>query len=117
LLRRHHTETFWVMPNAQDVVESKAPDHRQKLEVARRAGRLLADSAAGLKAKDTGDRLLTATLLLGRYRTPRPNHRLEAIPAGESRGILEALAGADWSQVDRSTGMVAPLTLFYQLGL
>lgn len=117
LLRRHHTESFWVMPNANVVVDSKAADYRQKLEMARRAGRLLADSAAGLKSKDPGDRHLTVTMLIGRHRTPRPNHRLEAIPADESRGILEALAGADWTQVNRSTESVTPLALFYQLGL
>jgi hypothetical protein len=117
LLRRHHTETFWVMPTDQDAVDSKAPDHRQKLEMARQAGKLMADPSAGLKAKDAGDRLLTATLLLSRYRKPRPDHRVEAIPADESRGILEALAGADWSKLDHSPGMVAPLALFYQLGV
>ena len=56
--------------------------------------------------------ILTATLLLGRYRTRRPHHRLEAIPAGESRGILEAIAGADWTQMDRVTGAVAPMALY-----
>lgn len=117
LLSRHHAENFWVMPTAEDVVDSKAPDYRQKLELARRAGKLLANATEGLKSKDADDRLLTATLLLGRYRRPRPNHRLEAIPAAESRGILEALAAADWTQVDRFGGTVSPLGLFYQLAL
>jgi hypothetical protein len=116
VLSRHHSEGFLVMPNAWDVVDAKARDYPQKVGLARRAAKFLADPAAGLKAKEGSDRLLTATLLVLRYLTPRPDHRQEPIPEAESKAILEALAEADWTG-DRITGESPPLTVFNRLGL
>jgi hypothetical protein len=104
------------MPDAWDAVDAKAPDYKQKLDIARRAAKLLTDPLAGLKVKDEGERLLTAVLLLGHYFKAKPNQKLGPIPAEESAGILRAIAGADWSRPDPSTGGAAPLTVFYQLG-
>jgi hypothetical protein len=85
-----------------------------------RWGKLLDDPRAALQSKDADERILTAALLITRYRTyQRGVHtqkaKTEPIDAALSKLILEVLAGADWGKpiTDyRTTGQ----RLFYLLG-
>jgi hypothetical protein len=110
--------TFSVPRMYYDVIAREGnPEFAGELAVVRRCGRLLRDPAAGLRSKEADDRLLTAALLVGRYRRPcyGPT-RAEPIDAAQSRLILEALADADWTRRDPQTSVTAPDT-FFRLGL
>src|SRR6516162_447515 len=72
---------------------------------------------AGLKSKDAQERLMTAGLLIARYRTPQPGAaKTEPIDGEESKLILTILADADWSQPFRF-GQMSPQQMFGQLNL
>ena len=78
---------------------------------------LMADPNKGLKSKSADDRLLTAALLLAKYRPyAMASQKTEAIDETQSKLILEALASADWKKTDnlmRFNGQA----LFYRLGV
>jgi hypothetical protein len=76
---------------------------------------------AGLKSKDASERLLTASLLISRYRTVKPgmvgpNFKTKPIDAKESKLILTTLAEAEWTQQFKF-GEPNPQGLFFQLGV
>jgi hypothetical protein len=100
-LTKHPTEDFYVGRQYFDVIDKNDPNFANQLDEAKRCAGLLADPAAGLKAKNADDRFLTAAMLIVRYRTPPPGTPLpaktEPIDAGESKQILQALADADWA--------------------
>jgi hypothetical protein len=97
-LRPHTREPFLVPSDDFGVIDKRTPTFAGDLDSARRAVRTLRDPVAALKAKDAGDRLLAASVLLCHYRRPRPvPQKLEPIPAEESKLILTVLAEADWN--------------------
>ncbi|MFT2520507.1 hypothetical protein ACMWQB_30310, partial [Escherichia coli] len=76
----------------------KAPTFEKDLAAVQRCGKLLANPAEGLKAKEPTERLLTAFMLLARYRVfANPDAKTEPIDAAESKAILEVLASTDWA--------------------
>jgi hypothetical protein len=82
---------------------------------AKRCAKLFADPDAGLKAKDANERLLTASMLLTRYSTPRAGAtKQEPIDAARSKQILLAIADADWS-AEPKPNVVNPRTAFARL--
>lgn len=117
-LATHPEETFLVARAPYDVLDRKSKGFDQDLAQTRRCARLLDDPNAGLRSKAAEDRLLTAALLIFRYRTPRYVYsgppQTEAIDAGQSKLMLAALAEADWH---KAGGEIAPLALFFRLGL
>jgi hypothetical protein len=123
-LTPHAEESFFVLPMYYDrrVRNPKADAAFDKdVELTRRCVKLLADPEAGLKAKDAADRFLTASMLIVRYRTrpPAPEGKLktEAIPAEQSKRILQALAEADWDESRLGGPDPTPNELFFKLGL
>jgi hypothetical protein len=117
-LAQRPDETFYRATAFTDFVAKKGNNTFAKdLALARRSAKLLQDFLAGLQASDAGDRLLTANLLLARYRTTKLGStgpfKNEPINARESRLLLQALADADWNK----TGIEDPLPLFNRLGL
>ena len=83
----------------------------------RSAPKALSDPKASLKSKDADERLLTAEMLVARYRGFRgPNAKAEAIDAGESKLIMAALAEADWHKPFKF-GTTLPSQTFAQLGV
>jgi hypothetical protein len=103
-LKRSPDGDFHVVHRYFDVIDRTALGFDQDVALVKRAAKLLEDPAAGLKARDAEDRLITASMLLTKYRTPRPgeaNPRTESIAAEESRLILDAIAGGDWTRPDR----------------
>ena len=72
----------------------------------------------GLKSKDADERLMTASMLLTKYRTPKAganNPKTEAVDAETSKLILEAIAGGDWTRQGRA--QVSPQMVFMRLNL
>lgn len=116
-LTKHEKESFYLVPNYYDVTAKDAPNFKKDHEEAKLCAKLLADPMAGLKSKDSKERLLTAALLINQYRTPRAGGaKLEAINADESKLILTALADADWTPANRYD-QIHPMILFDQLGV
>jgi hypothetical protein len=124
LLKRHSEDTFFrsVDNFYGPIVKANNADFDNKVALVKRCVKLGSDADAGLKSKDAGDRLLTAYLLLNRYRKDRgPKSETEPIDAAQSKLILEAIARADWF-IDLKTlpaaseDLVTPRRVFYTLG-
>jgi hypothetical protein len=121
-LTRHPDGKFYVAPAFYSVIDKKTdPNFNKDVAMVKRCARLLDDPMIGLKARDAKDRLLTAAMLVARYRTPSPVAngglpRTEPVGGRESKLILETLADADWSKNDADLRM-GPQGVFFQLGL
>lgn len=111
LLVKHHEEPFFV-PLGYGAIVAKTDAFDLQLKPLRRCAALLADPKSGLESKDADDRLLTAAMLVTRYRAaggvPEP------IPAVESKQILTVLRDADWN---KPVLEVIPYGVFARLGL
>jgi hypothetical protein len=119
-LNKHFQADFYVMVGYQGFInKEKNAAFDKDVELVKRCLKLLDKPVAGLKSKDAADRLLAATMLIGRYRTPagiKVAYRSEPIDAEESKLILAALAEADWTRNDPQMGMQT-WVLFMRLGL
>jgi hypothetical protein len=94
------------------------PETAEEVELAKRMAKRLEDPMAGLKSADAKERLLTAGMLLGRYRLSTNGAGKQVpIDAAESKLILEILAASDWNTAPELMPTGAPRTLFLQLGL
>jgi hypothetical protein len=120
-LRKHPEEDFYILQTVWDLHDkASAKDFDKDMALVTRCVSLLDDPDAGLRAKDAGDRLLTAAMLIFRYRTVqwvyggRP--KTEPIAAGQSKLILAALAEGAWTKEDADSPM-GRLRLFLRLGL
>ncbi len=122
-LVKHPEADFYVMPAYFSVINKKDnPGFANDLAEVQKAARLLADPKAGLESNSAEDRLLTAGLLISRYRTPRlgPVAKTEPIDAVQSKLILQTLADADWKAPARPglmNQLTSPQALFFRLGL
>jgi hypothetical protein len=119
-LTRQPKDNLYLITNYWDVIDKKTtPDFATDVNDMKRAAKLLADPAAGLKAKDAADRQLTALMLIARYRTPRGEGKTEEVSAEESKAILTALAEGDWSRNDPMLlgNQMQPRNVFLMLGL
>jgi hypothetical protein len=124
-LSRHHDESFYVAPMYFSLIDKKNPTYAKDLELTKRCVKLLEDPMAGLKSKEAEDRLITAGMLINRYRSrpggPNPNPKTEPIAADESKLILHTLADADWAMKntpgDPFGFQMMPQNLFGLLGL
>ncbi|MBY0523076.1 MAG: hypothetical protein K2R98_06740 [Gemmataceae bacterium] len=119
-LTKHIDGDFYTIGAYFNVIGKKDNANFQKeVDLVKRCAKLLNEPAAGLKSKDPEDRLLTAGMLIIKYRTPRQfanNPKSEAIDAEQSKLILEALASADWTKRDPIT-QASPYMYFNRLGL
>jgi hypothetical protein len=120
-LRKHPDEAFWVLQADYDMMDKgRDKDFERRLAIVRRCGNLLKDVEAGLRAPEADDRLLTAGMLILRYRTPqyvyRGSAKTEPIDAEQSRRILAVLAEGEWAEMDLRVPM-GRLRLFLRLGL
>jgi hypothetical protein len=120
-LRKHPDESFTVALEPYDLLDkAKTKDYDKDLALAKKCAQLLTDPDAGLEAKDPGDRLLTAAILIFRCRTPRVVYtkepKTEPVDAAQSKRILTVLAEADWTETKVPSAM-APLSLFLYMGL
>ncbi len=123
-LVKHPTEDFYVGLNYYDVInKNNNADFDKSLDEVKHFAKLLADPTASLKSDNNDDRFLTAAMLVVRYRTARPGQtKTEAIDAGQSKQILQALADADWNPKPPAGGVflgfqMTPQVAFFRLGL
>jgi len=122
LLTKHPTmKDTYVVQMYTDVVNKKGnPNFENELAEAKKYAKIIANPMTGLEAKDADERLLTASVLVTRYKTQKPHlTKTEAVPAKESKLILEALAKADWNARNPKPGffMINAQTTFNRLGL
>jgi hypothetical protein len=123
-LNKHFEEDFYVFAgnaNQGPVNKQNNATFDKDVKEAKRCLKLLHKPAAGLKAKDAGERLLTAYLLIDHYRPyVKPGltypPKTKAIDADQSKLILKAIAEADWTKMDNQL-KVFPSALFYRLQL
>jgi hypothetical protein len=116
-LKPHFKASFLTVGAYFDVIDKKGnPNFDKEVAEAKRCAKLLADPKASLASKNAEDRYLTAAMLLTRYTTPKEslNPRKEAIDAAESKGILLALAEADWANQNPTLFQLNPQNLFMQ---
>jgi hypothetical protein len=132
-LKRHYTGQFYEVGLDQVIRKQKPfgvnPNFENDLETVRKCAKLLRAPEKGLKSSSAEDRILTAAMLIRRYRGPAPtlwnlkggarqSAKQEPIAAEESKLILKALAEADWSLKNEPTPSVShPANLFRRLGL
>jgi hypothetical protein len=119
-LHRHPDEPFLVLSAGSDFIDSKRKDHDEALALVTRCAALLANTDEALRSADGDGRLLTAAMLVFRYRTPRHAYsgppRTEPIDAEQSRRILAVLKEGSFSD-KAARDPTGRLTLFLRLGL
>jgi hypothetical protein len=120
-LNKHFDGDFYVLTGYQSVINKlNNANYEKELALVKRCVKLLDKPATGLKAKDSSERLLTASLLLSHYRAFKPGMiypiKTEPISAKESKLILSALIDADWDKIDPELRMNAR-TVFSRLGV
>jgi hypothetical protein len=117
----HFEANFHVAPNFYDgIFNTKGSDFEKMTAEIKQVGKLLNDPIASLTSKEVKDREMTAMLLIARYRSRNfamPNQKQEPVDAKESKLILEALAGADWGNVQQRVDRLSPVAAFGMLGL
>jgi hypothetical protein len=119
-LHKHPKEPFYVLSAASDFIDSRDDEFARALALAGRCAGLLGNTDEGLRSRDADDRLLTAAMLIFRFRTARYVYsgapRTEPIDPELSRRLLAVLAEGPLSDkaAREPTGR---LTLFFRLGL
>jgi tetratricopeptide (TPR) repeat protein len=119
-LHRHPEEPFYVLSAGSDFIDSRREEYGKAVDLAGRCAGLLANTDEGLRSPEGEDRLLTAALLIFRFRTARYAYsgppRTEPIEAELSRRILAVLGEGSFSDkaAREPTGR---LTLFLRLDL
>jgi len=122
ILTKHPTKKgVYVVTNFYDSIPKESADFAKQLETILKSAKLLAKPTDGLKSKEAEDRLLTAALLITRYRTDRTAEgKTEKVAVDESKLILQALAEADWAPKNNPRvggNQISPQNLFFNLGV
>jgi hypothetical protein len=116
-LSKHGTGDFQVVAGQLNFIDKKRADFAKDVALLKRCAKILADTDTALKAKSAEDRFLAAAMLVARYRTrSSPNAKLEPIEAEQSKRILEAIAGGDWTPTTDFTKL-SPLMVLGRLPL
>jgi hypothetical protein len=133
-LKRHYKGDFYEVGfegvlSDRNTLGGPNASYKEDLALARKCVKLLATPEKSLKSTSAADRLLTAAMLIRKYRGPalgffgqkapgKDDRKQEPIPAEESKLILRALAEADWSLAkEPSPSATHPANLFRRLGL
>ena len=118
-LDRHPDGGFYLMPGMSPPIAAKGAEEKQAVEGIKKVLAVVADPAKALESGKAQDRYFAAATLILKYRSypDIPGVKVEPRPIGaeESKRILAALAGGDWTKFDRDApnGMQA----FNMLGL
>ena len=118
-LKKHPRKDVYVLQAPFEVLNKTGnANFGKETALVKKYVKLLANPMTGLKARDAGERFLTAALLLVRYRTPAPGiTKTEPVSAEQSKLILDALAGADWKKPNPQAPLLNPQAMFYRLGV
>lgn len=93
------------------------PRYGMELEQARSAANAIKNPSKALLGRLRSEREAAAALLVVRYRTPTASGKMEAVPAAESKAILQTLAEADWAAGGRVYNPLSARMAFARLGL
>jgi hypothetical protein len=120
-LHKHPDESFNVLSAGWDFIDkTTAKEYDSDLALARRSSGLLADTDSGLRSKDAEDRLLTAAMLIYRYRTARYAYRgeprTEPVDPQQSKRLLEVIAEGPLTGA-AAFRPLGRMTLFLRLGI
>jgi hypothetical protein len=120
-LRKHPDESFYVVQEPYEFLErEQLKDFGKEVALVKKCAELLNDPNAALESKDVNDRILSAAMLIFRYRTPvvvyAKEPMTEPIDAKQSKRILTILAEADWTEKTLPSAL-SPLSLFLYLSL
>ncbi len=120
-LTKHHDGDFYVAPMYFSVVSKGGNTNFEKdVDETKRCVKLLADPKSGLESKEMGDRVLTAGMLMSKFRQYKPGKPVQKpIDADLSKKILLTLAEADWQARPARPGpfQMNPQMIFGQLQL
>jgi hypothetical protein len=116
-LTNHGEADFLVAPGQLNFIGKNSANFDKDLALIKRCIKILEDPNTSLKAKNGEDRFLAAAMLLAKYCTRKSaNAKSEPIAAEQSKLILEALAGADWTPTTDYT-QLSPLMVLHRLPL
>jgi hypothetical protein len=108
---------FYTAQGGLQFLAKNSPTFEKDVTLLKRCVKLLEDPNASLKSKEAEDRFLTAAILVARYRMKKvPTAETELVDAEQSKLILQALAGADWTPPMDFTHL-SPLMVFGKLPL
>jgi len=119
-LQRPTGTDFYLPVNMGYPLDKSDVSYPEQLTAVRKILKSVAQPIEALRAKEAADRQLAACALVMKYRTPgtKPNPAFEAIPAEESKLILNALAEMKWGENPFDVnGALSLHSLFYQLRL
>lgn len=118
ILTPHVSQPFFLMQDPKyDLFSTQHKFFNLRTKILRHSAQCLEDPAARLKSQEARDRLLTASLLISRFRDPSAGaSKTEAIDAELSKLLLRALRDADWGKEDKSYKL-KPQPIFEMLGL
>ncbi len=121
-LNKHHKENFYLAPNYTSFVgRENNPGFDGAVKTAKQLAKVMGNPVAALKADDKDDRYAAAAILVGKYRNvSNPTGaalKQEPIDAEESKLILKAIAGGDWTVGRFNAAIPNPFELFNQLGV
>jgi hypothetical protein len=103
----------YTVAGALPFVPKQSPTFEKDVALLKRCIKLMENPNDSLKAKEAEDRFLTAAMLLAKYRSRRTqNDKSEPIDAEQSKLILQALAGADWTPPTDYTQLSPQMVLF-----
>ena len=119
---KHHKENFYLAPNQSSFITREGNQgFDAEVKTAKQLAKVMGSPVAALKADDKQDRYLAAAILVTKYRNvANPTGKVmkqEPIDAEESKLILQAIAGGDWTPGRFNATVPNPFELFNQLGI
>ncbi len=111
----HADGKFYQAPNFGAFIASANKTFENDVKMAKRTVAVMGNTKQALESKDADERLMAASILVSKYRTPKAGTNQEPIDAAESKLILNAIANASWKQA--RFGEPNPYQLFNQLGI
>lgn len=117
ILTPHFQHPFLHCADSQyDLFAPDALNYNVWTKILRDAGRLLEMPNESLKSQEARERLLTAAVLISRYRDSTLGMKTEQIDVEQSKLLLRALRDADWGKEDKPYRL-HPKPVFDLLGI
>ncbi len=118
MITKHAEGKFYQAPGFGYFVAAQDKNFADEVKLAKKVVVILADPLTALKSKDSEERLLAASIQIGKHRTQKPpfNNKQEPIDADESKLILDALLASKW-QPGRFGDPANAYQIFAQIGI
>lgn len=117
ILTPHFQHPFFHFSDSQyDLFTSDSINYNVWTKILRDAGKLLETPTESLKSQEARERLLTAAVIISRYREPTVGTKTEPIDVEQSKLLLRVLRDADWGKEDKPYRL-HPKPVFDLLGI